>query len=147
MGTLVANSILQGFAVGIIWVPLTVATFRTLDSRYWPEAMSVFHLMRNIGSSFFISISVAEIVRATAQNYARMNEMLSPFNSRLALPWVMGGWTVDTQSGLAGLAKEVNRQASMIGYLNAFALYTAASALGMVLVMTMTRGRRIPHDR
>jgi DHA2 family multidrug resistance protein len=142
MTTLVANSILQGFAVGIIWVPLTVATFRTLDSRYWPEAMSVFHLMRNIGSSFFISISVAEIIRTTAQNYARMNEMLSPYNDRLAMPWVMGGWTMDTQAGLAGLAKEMNRQAAMIGYLNAFALYTAASTVGMLLVLTMTKGRK-----
>jgi len=33
-------------------VPLTIAAFRTLDSRYWPEAMSVFHLLRNIGSSY-----------------------------------------------------------------------------------------------
>ena len=142
MTALVANSILQGFAVGIIWVPLTVATFRTLETRFWPEAMSVFHLMRNIGSSFFISISVAEIVRTSAQNYARMNEMLSPFNDRLALPWVMGAWTMDTQPGLARLAKEMDRQASMIGYLNAFALYTAASAAGVLLVLTMTKGKR-----
>ena len=142
MNSLVANSILQGFAVGIIWVPLTVATFRTLETRFWPEAMSVFHLLRNIGSSFFISISVAEIVRTSAQNYARMNEMLSPFNDRLALPWVMGAWTMDTQAGLARLAKEVDRQASMIGYLNAFALYTAASAAGVVLVLTMRKGER-----
>jgi DHA2 family multidrug resistance protein len=141
MTALVMNSILQGFAVGIIWVPLTVATFRTLETRFWPEAMSVFHLMRNIGSSFFISISVAEIVRTTAQNYARMNEMLSPYNDRLALPWVMGSWTLDTQPGLARLAKEVDRQASMIGYLNAFALYTAASGIGVLLVLTLTKGK------
>ena len=146
MTTLVANSILQGFAVGIIWVPLTVATFRTLETRFWPEAMSVFHLMRNIGSSFFISISVAEIVRTTAQNYARMNEMLSPFNDRLALPWVMGGWTMDTGPGLARLAKELDRQAAMIGYLNAFTLYTAASAAGVLLVMTMTKGTRAKRN-
>lgn len=142
MTTLVANSVLQGFAVGIIWVPLTIATFRTLETRYWPEAMSVFHLLRNIGSSFFISISVAEIVRTTAQNYARLNENISPYNERLALPWVMGGWSIDTQQGLARLAREMNRQAAMIGYLNAFTMYTAASAIAVLLVMTMTKGRR-----
>ena len=142
MTSLVSNSILQGFAVGIIWVPLTVATFRTLETRFWPEAMSVFHLLRNIGSSFFISISVAEIVRTSAQNYSRMNEMLSPFNDRLALPWVMGAWTMETKEGLARLAKEVDRQASMIGYINAFAMYTAASAAGVLLVLTLRTGRR-----
>ena len=58
---------LQGMAIGIFWVPLTVTTFATLETRHMPEAMALFHLLRNIGSSFFISICVAEIVRATAR--------------------------------------------------------------------------------
>src|SRR4030081_2141879 len=135
MDILIANSILQGMAIGIIWVPLTIASFATLDSRYWPEAMAVFHLLRNIGSSFFISMCVADIVRVTAQNYSRMTEMISPFNERLAMPWVIGGWNTENLPGLARLAKEINRQAAMIGYLDAFALYTAASAAAVVLVM------------
>jgi len=138
---LAANSMLQGMAIGIIWVPLTIASFATLENRYWPEAMAVFHLLRNIGSSFFISLCVADIVRVTAQNYSRMTEMISPFNGRLALPWVMGGWSTDTLSGLARLSKEINRQAAMIGYLDAFAMYTGASALAMVLVMLVRRRR------
>src|SRR5882762_6651714 len=128
MHVLALNSILQGAAIGIIWVPLTIATFRTLDNRYWAEAMAVFHLMRNIGSSFFISMCVAEIVRTTARNYSQLGEMISPYNPRLALPWVMGGWDMDTLPGLARLAKEINQQAAMIGYIEAFAMYTAASA-------------------
>jgi DHA2 family multidrug resistance protein len=142
MPILMANSALQGAAIGIIWVPLTIATFATLESRYWPEAMAVFHLLRNIGSSFFISVCVADIVRITAQNYSRMSEMISPFNDRLALPWVMGGWTTETLPGLARLAREVNRQAAMIGYLDAFAMYTGASAAAMLLAVLVSRRRR-----
>jgi DHA2 family multidrug resistance protein len=143
MDILVANSIIQGMAVGIIWVPLTVATFATLDRRHWPEAMAVFHLLRNIGSSFFISMCIAEIVRTTAQNYSRLSETISPLNDRLSLPWVMGGWTTDTLPGLARLAKEINRQAAMIGYLNAFAMYTATSAAALIAVMLVSRTRRL----
>jgi MFS transporter, DHA2 family, multidrug resistance protein len=139
MGVLAANSMLQGMAIGVIWVPLTIASFATLDNRYWAEAMSVFHLLRNIGSSFFISLCVADIVRVTAQNYSRMTEMISPFNPRMALPWVMGGWDAGTASGLARLSKEIGRQAAMIGYLDAFAMYTAASAGAVVLVMLVRR--------
>jgi MFS transporter, DHA2 family, multidrug resistance protein len=141
MDILIANSILQGMAIGIIWVPLTIASFATLDSRFWPEAMSVFHLLRNIGSSFFISMCVADIVRVTAQSYSRLSEMISPFNNRLALPWVMGGWSTETLPGLARLSKEINRQAAMIGYLDAFALYTGASAGAVVLVLFVRRRR------
>lgn len=145
MDILLANSMLQGAAIGIIWVPLTIASFATLENRYWPEAMSVFHLLRNIGSSFFISMCVADIVRVTARNYSRLSEMISPYNDRLALPWVMGGWDADTVSGLARLSKEINRQAALIGYLDAFAMYTVASALAMVMVMLVRRRRRAAH--
>jgi len=139
MEVLVANSMLQGAAIGVIWVPLTIASFATLDSRFWPEAMAVFHLLRNIGSSFFISLCVADIVRVTAQNYSRMTEMISPFNERLTLPWVMGGWNTGTLAGLSRLSKEIGRQAAMLGYLDAFAMYTAASAGAVILVMLVRR--------
>jgi DHA2 family multidrug resistance protein len=136
-----ANGFLQGFAIGVIWVPMSLAAMRTLPAASRPEAMAVFHLMRNIGSSFFISLSVAEIVRATGANYSRLTEAVSPFNRALDLPWVMGGWSVETLPGLAKLAAEINRQAALIGYLNAFTLYTIASLAAMPLVL-MIRGRK-----
>ena len=103
--------------------------------------MAVFHLMRNIGSSFFISLSVAEIVRATGANYSRLTENVSPFNRALDLPWVIGSWSVETLPGLAKLAAEINRQAALIGYLNAFMLYTFASLAAIPLAL-MIRGAK-----
>jgi DHA2 family multidrug resistance protein len=128
---LAANGFLQGFAIGIIWVPMTLAAFRTLPNELRPEAMSVFHLMRNIGSSVFISISVAHIISATGANYSRMAEMITPFNRMLELPWVMGSWSIATLPGLAGVAREINRQSALIGYLNAFTLYMIASLVAI----------------
>src|SRR5262245_56525097 len=139
MQILVANSLIQGFAVGIIWVPLSVVTFDTLAVGDRAEAASVFHLLRNIGSSFFISLSIAEIVRATGANYSRMTEMISPYNPTLSLPWATGAWSFDTAAGLAKVAHEIGRQAAMIGYLNAFMMYTIASALAVALVLTVRR--------
>jgi MFS transporter, DHA2 family, multidrug resistance protein len=141
MRALFLNSMLQGAAIGIIWVPLVVASFSTIDNRFWPEATAIFHLLRNIGSSFFISLSVADIVRVTARNYSRMTEMISPYQPRLSLPWVMGRWDMDTPRGLAQLSRELGRQASMIGYLDAFAMYTAASCAAVLLVL-LVRGKR-----
>src|SRR5437588_12940677 len=69
-------------------------------------------------------------------------EMVSPYNPRLALPWVMGGWNTETLPGLALLSREINRQAAMIGYIEAFAMYTAASAAAVVLVVLMTNRQR-----
>jgi DHA2 family multidrug resistance protein len=42
---------------------------------------------------------------------------------------------METVGGLSRLAKEINRQSAMIGYLNAFGLYTLASAMAIPLVL------------
>ena len=140
-----ANSCLQGIAIGVSWVPLTVITFATLAPGNRAEAMAMFHLLRNFGSSLFISIAIAEIVRATAANYARMTEFISVHNRALEMPWVMGAWSIDTLPGLARLANEISRQAAMIGYVNAFVLYTAVSAAVIPLCLLARMPRAEPR--
>jgi DHA2 family multidrug resistance protein len=138
---LIVNSAIQGFAVGVVWVPITAVAFGTLDAKHYAEASAIFHLLRNIGSSFFISLSIAEIVRTTGANYSRMTEMITPYNRALKMPDVTGGWSFDTVTGLARIAKEITRQATMIGYLNAFTMYTVASGLAVVFAL-FVRGRK-----
>lgn len=137
LSMLCANTYLQGMAVGLIWTPIVTTAFRTLDHKLRAEGIAVLHLMRSIGSSFFISITVAEIVRTTGVNYSRMMEMLSPYNKTLTLPSATGAWTFESVTGLATMAKEINRQAAMIGYINAFVLYTAMSAIAIPLVLML----------
>jgi MFS transporter, DHA2 family, multidrug resistance protein len=139
MEILIANSAIQGFAVGVVWVPMTVVAFNTLPAKDRPEASSVFHLLRNIGSSFFISLSIAEIVRTSAANYSRMTELITPYNALLIMPNVTGAWSFDTVPGLAKFANEIARQSAMIGYLNAFMMYTATSALAVVFALMVRR--------
>lgn len=138
----VLNGIVQGLAVGTIWVPLTVVTFSTLDPKYLNETSSVYHLLRNIGSSFFISLSVTELVRSAATNYEFMTEHISRFNPLLQLPWVMGERSINTVEGLSRLSNEIFHQASLLSYLNAFGLYTMASALAIPLIMFVSSPKK-----
>lgn len=140
--TLMLNSLVQGVAIGTIWVPLTLVTFSTISSANLAEGTAVYHLLRNIGSSFFISICVTEIVRATGANYSYMVELITHYSRALALPWVTGGWDVGSVGGLARLSKEINRQAAMLGYINAFGFYTLCSALAIPLILLFGRSRR-----
>jgi MFS transporter, DHA2 family, multidrug resistance protein len=133
--TLAITSLMQGFSVGILWVPLTVATFATLDAKFRPEGASVFHLLRNLGSSLFISIAVAEIIRTTSANYSRMAELTSAYNKAWQAPWVTGAWSMETVPGMARLSKEITRQATMIGFTNAFTMYTILSAIAVPLCL------------
>lgn len=140
--TLAINSLMQGFSVGVFWVPLTVATFSTLAPEYRAEGSSVFHLLRNLGSSLFISIAVTEIIRTTGANYSRMTEAATAYNKAWQLPWVTGAWSIDDLSGFARLSKEMTRQATMIGFTNAFILYTVLSACAIPLCLLVRPPRR-----
>lgn len=136
---LILNGIVQGLAVGTIWVPLTVVTFSTLPISVRAETSAVYHLLRNIGSSFFISLIVTEIVRSTAMNYEHMTEQITPFSQSLLLPWISGEWSTGSTEALARLSEEMARQAAMISYLNAFGLYTLVSAAAIPLILLVAR--------
>jgi DHA2 family multidrug resistance protein len=137
--SLVANAFLQGLAIGAIWVPLTVLTFANVRPADMAETTAIYHLLRNLGSSFFISISVTEIVRSTTANYSRMVELVNPFNKSLSFSDVLGRWDVESARGLAQLGSEINRQSAMIGYLNAFGMFTAACACTVPLILLMRK--------
>lgn len=136
---LALNGMLQGTCIGLLFVPLSIITFSGIEPRYRAEAMGVFHLLRNLASSLFISIAVAEVVRSTGVNYARLVEVLNPFNPALFLPWVSGAWDASSPAGLARLAREVNRQAAMIAYINAFGLFTLVAALAIPFALMFQR--------
>ncbi|HEX5078073.1 MAG TPA: DHA2 family efflux MFS transporter permease subunit, partial [Geminicoccaceae bacterium] len=115
---------IQGLGTGLMWVPLSIATFATLPAEKLPEAAALFHLLRNFGSSIFISLSVMAVSRTGRITYAELSEHISSLREATRLPWVLGPRSLDELPDLAALAGEVERQAQLIGNLNAFALYT-----------------------
>ena len=132
---------LQGLGVGLIWVPLSVVTFSTLAPQHVPEGTAIFHLLRNIGSSIHISLSVALVIRAGKVNYAGLVEHLSPYNEAFRLPWVSGAWSLATPQQLGAFGAEAQRQATMIGYLDAFYFFAVTAAVAVPLVL-MVRWKR-----
>ena len=121
------TSAMQGLGVGLCWVPVTQVAFATLSPEKAGEGSSVFHLIRNFGSSFFISVSVAVVIRTSKYTYSNLTEEISPMNDVLQFPSVIGGWNLDSESGLAALAGEIGRQSLMVGYINAFYLFAIIS--------------------
>ncbi len=127
---------LQGFGFGLAFTPMTVLAFATLPPSKVTEASGVFTLVRNFGSSLYISLSIALLVRSTAGNYARMIEFINPFNGALRAG-TPTAWDIHAPRGLMRLAGEVERQASMIGYINGFYLLAATAAIAVPLVSFM----------
>ena len=132
------SNILLGFGQSIAFTPMTMLAFTTLPKERITEGATIFTLMRNFGSSIFISFAVLVLLRTTSQNYSNISEKISMFSGGgefLALPAL---WSLDNLFGLSQLSNEVQRQASMIGYINSFHLMAFAAIAAVPLVAFMT---------
>ena len=136
------NVILQGIGSAVLWVPLSIVAFATLSLKLLPDASSIFHLLRNFGSSIFISVSVLTVSRTGKISYSELSENITVYTDVFQLPQVMGRWGVDTLEGLTAIGSEVSRQALMVGYTNAFALYAMVSFVVLPLMLLV----KIKHE-
>jgi DHA2 family multidrug resistance protein len=132
-------SAIQGLGTGFLWVPVTLVTFRTVPIDRMPEATSVFHLLRNLGSSAHISLSVALVLHSAKINQAQIAEAVTPFSR--AFDDIQAALALGNPASLMLMNVEVGRQALMIGYINAFTAYSALALLTLPLIL-LVRWRR-----
>ena len=129
---------LQGFGCGILWVPLAVITFSTIPDYLFPTASAFFHLLRNLGTSVFVAISITLLIRTSKISYSELMESITPYEERLRFPNVVGDGEHDWTDSLANLVSEVTRQSSMIGYDNIFYFYALTCLIALPVLSLVT---------
>src|SRR5215472_6380484 len=63
--TIVQASVVQGFGLGLVFVPLSTVAFTTLPAHLRTEGSAILTLVRNIGSSIGISMVIAQLTNTT----------------------------------------------------------------------------------
>ena len=140
--------IIQGFGVGCLWVPMTLVTFSNFDPKRSAEGMALFHFLRSIGSSYYISASFIVVFHTQKIAYSDLAKWVNPFNESLHIANLPVAWSIDHPAGLASLAGEVARQATAIGYINSFNMFLWTSLLAYPLIALIAwppRGHRPQH--
>jgi DHA2 family multidrug resistance protein len=132
------NGILGGVGGGFVFVPLSVIMFATLDPKYRTEAASMFGLVRSVGGGFGISLVATMLARLTQVNHATISGHVTPYNPVLKS---VSDFATQTPMGAVMLDAEVNRQASMIAYLDVFLLMTYIMVF-MACVVSFARSTR-----
>jgi DHA2 family multidrug resistance protein len=112
--------VLQGIGTGLVFVPLSAATFATLAPQMRPQGTSLFSLVRNIGSSIGISLVQTLLTRNTVIAHAAIVERVTSASSAWNNPAVAAAFDVRTPVGAAFLDSAVTRQAAMIAYIDDF---------------------------
>jgi MFS transporter, DHA2 family, multidrug resistance protein len=77
----------------------------------------------------FVSLTLLVLVHSTAEANANLASSITHFTRTMIAPWVQAFGHLGELHVQARLAAEIQRQASMIGYINAFHLMTLVPVL------------------
>jgi DHA2 family multidrug resistance protein len=79
--------IVQGFGMGLIFVPLTTLTLAGIQTPKMGNATGIFNLLRNIGSSMGISAVITFLSRRGQHHQASLVHHYTPFNLTFSDRW------------------------------------------------------------
>jgi len=133
--------IIQGFGLGLVFVPLSALTFSTLAPALRADGTATYSLMRNIGSSIGISLIQTMLTRNTQVAHADLAAQVSVFNPA-AQQALAGARARDLMS----LNHLVNQQAAMIAYLDDFKVMLVATLLVAPLILLIRPTRHEAQD-
>jgi len=139
--TIVWVSMLQGFGLGFMFVPLNMIALSTLSVALRTQGTAMWTLIRNLGSSVGVSIVIANLTNKTITMHARLAESVTPFNQAMADP-AAAMLDASTDTGRALLENLVTQQATIIAYANDFKLMLVMTLLSYPLVLLIRTSRR-----
>ena len=137
MQPVIITGVLQGFGIGLIFVPLSTLAFATVAPALRTDAASFYSLLRNLGGSVGVSLSVGVLARQTQVAHADLGGTLTPFSLGGADPNLARALGTTGDTVLALLNQAVNGQAAMIAYLDDFRMmmWMAIAVLPLLLIL------------
>jgi DHA2 family multidrug resistance protein len=151
MSSVVVPNILNGFAMGFVFVPLTTITLSRLRKQEMGNATGIYNLMRNIGGSVGISVVMTMLVRGAQIHQSTLAaDAGSPLASGLARGlqarlFSQGEDMVTAQHKALGMIyRSVQQQSALMAYADNFRLIAILALACIPLLLLFQRVKR--HD-
>ena len=80
---LILPLVLQGFGMGLVFVPISTLAFTTLPKAVAAEAAGIYSLIRSISSAIGIAILATYLSRSTQQQWSSLRGTINPYNEAL----------------------------------------------------------------
>lgn len=135
---LIWSGVVQGFGMGLIFVPLSTLALATINRAQGAEASGLFSFGRSIGSSIGISALTTLLSQESQINWNRLGGNMNPANPAL-YQWITAhqlSFTNPLTPQLLGVT--LNAQSSMIGYVDCYYL-TFLGFLAMIPLVFLLR--------
>lgn len=137
---------IQGIGLGFVFVPLATATMSNISQERMGNATGIFNLGRNIGGSIGIAITQTFLVRLAQAHQTYLVYNANHYNpafqnmveniKRIMMGRGSDAWTA-TYQGLAAIYGIVQRQATMMAYIDIFWIVTVVYALMIPFIFLM----------
>lgn len=140
-GWLIWPMVIQGLGLGMIFVPLSITAYATLEPRLRTEAAGIYSLLRTIGGSVGISIAMTLFTRRSQHFWNQLGAGITAYNP--AVYNYLRPLHLDPQQPLstALLTQVLQKQASMLALVNVFDFITWSFLL-MIPVLALIRGAK-----
>jgi DHA2 family multidrug resistance protein len=135
---IVAIGLVQGVGGPLTFMPLSLVGYSTLPDRARTEAGVLLTLLRNMGASVGVSVTVAMLARSAQVNHSYLAE---GFTAYATDRWQALGSAPGANLATGALLGEIGRQAAAIGYANDFFVLAACTLVTLPLVLAL-RGAR-----
>ena len=126
----IISGIIQGFGLGLVWVPLSTVAFTTLPANLRNEGTALFSLLRNVGSSIGISVVGFLLTQNIQRLHSSLAQDITPYNT--------AGRSL---TGLLGLNGVISNQAAMIAYIDDFWLMMILTIGSIPLLLLIKKVR------
>lgn len=137
---IIISGLVQGVGIGLINVPLNTLAFATIQPHLRTDAASLYNLLRNVGSSIGISVVTVLLARNIQISHAELAAAAS--QSLGAVATLAGSPAMLGDAAVAMVDAEINRQASMIAYINDYYAMMWATIIVIPLVFLLRRPKQ-----
>jgi DHA2 family multidrug resistance protein len=150
MSSVAWPNVINGFATGFIFVPLTTMAMGTLHKREMGNATGVYNLMRNIGGSVGIAAVATLLARGAQMHQSVLAGHLSALNpafqgeiEALRRGVTSGaGPVTSTQQAYGLVYGGLIRQSTLLAYIDNFRLLAGLALAALPLILIFQRVRR-----
>ena len=137
----VGPNVIQGIAMGLIFVPLTTTAMGTLKNEEIGNATGIFSLVRNIGAGVGISLVTTAVSRNTQSHQTTLAAHFSPYSSVFQEKLQALQQGLSLEQAYAAFNGMLMKQASLLAYVDTFRWMALGCLLCVPLVLLLKKAK------
>ena len=132
-------TIIQGFGLGLVFVPLNLVAFATLSGKLRTDGSAFMNLVRNVGSAIGISVTTTLLSNSIQSIHSSLTAHATPFNRALGLNASSLYDNLQLPTGVAMFNGAINIRAAVEAYANDFLFMFYVTLVTYPLIWMMRR--------